>query len=137
MHALVPYLNFNGNCEEAMNFYAHALSGSVLFKQTFAEAPGDSFPAEVKDKILHMSISFGKNLVIMASDCPPGVTVSFGNNLNLSIDFESREEADKAFALLAEGGNIIMPLEDTFWGAYFGMLVDKFGINWMFNYDKA
>lgn len=133
MQAIIPYLNFNGNAAEALDFYAKALDGSVVSKQTFADAP---FPTEdnFKDKILHAVFVAGE-LSFMVSDCPPGVSVTNGSSVSLSINFSDEESVDKTFAAMAEGGVITIPLEKTFWGAKFGMLTDQFGINWMFNYD--
>ncbi|MEO6136443.1 MAG: VOC family protein [Ginsengibacter sp.] len=133
MEAIIPYLNFNGNASEALDFYATALNGSIDFKQTFGESPMDS-PAEYKDKVMHARFVAG-DLNFMVSDCPPGVTVNEGNNLSLSLNFADVNELNKTFDALKVGGKITMELQDTFWGARFGMLIDKFGFNWMFNHD--
>lgn len=133
MEAIIPYLNFNGNAAEALDFYAHALNGKIDFKQTFGESPMET-PEDYKNKIMHAKfISGGLNL--MVSDCPPGVKVSSGNSLSLSMNFNDVDEMNKVYAALSEGGKITMELQDTFWGARFGMLIDKFGFNWMFNHD--
>lgn len=134
MKAVQPYLNFNGDAEAAFNFYVEAIGGEILFIQRFSDAPQDQDMGADKNKILHLSATIN-GTTLMASDCPPGVSVSLGNNISLSLNMESAEELDIKFAKLAEGGKITMPVQDTFWGARFGMLVDKFGINWMFNYD--
>ena len=133
MEAIVPYLNFNGNAAEALAFYAKAFDGKTLFQQTFGESPMES-PAEFKDKIMPATFQAG-NLTFMVSDCMPDQPVSGGTNLSLSMHFKSVEDIDKTFEALSEGATITMPLQDTFWGAKFGMLTDKFGINWMFNHD--
>lgn len=131
MQAIVPYLNFNGNAAEALAFYRNALKGEVVFQQPFGEmAPDPSF----KEKIMHASFEAG-DLKFMVSDCPPGVAVHSGDQVSLSLNFESVEKLEKAFEALSAGGNITMPLQDTFWGARFGMTKDKFGVHWMFNYD--
>jgi len=134
MEAIVPYLNFNGNAAEALAFYAKALDGKILFQQTFGESPMPSTP-EMKDKIMHASFQADK-LMIMVSDCPPEHAVTNGSNISLSLNFTDVPSIDKTFAALAEGGKITMELQDTFWGARFGMVTDKFGMNWMFNHDK-
>jgi PhnB protein len=134
MEPIVPYLNFNGNSAEVMQFYANALGGQIMFQQTFGESPMES-PAEMKDKIMHASIQAGA-LTMMFSDCMPGMEAKEGNNISLSLNFTDVPSIDKTFAALAEGGKVTMELQDTFWGARFGMLTDKFGINWMFNHDK-
>ncbi len=135
MEAIVPYLNFNGNAAEALSFYANALGGKIMFQQTFGESPMESSEA-MKDKIMHGSMQAGA-LTIMVSDCPPEFTATSGSNISLSMNFTDSGLMDKTFASIAEGGKITMELQDTFWGARFGMLTDKFGINWMFNHDKA
>ena len=134
MEAIVPYLNFNGNAAEALAFYAKALDGKILFQQTFEESPMPSSP-EMKDKIMHATFQADK-LTIMVSDCPPEHAVTNGSNISLSLNFTDIPSIDKTFAALAEGGTVTMELQDTFWGARFGMVIDKFGMNWMFNHDK-
>lgn len=126
------YLNFNGNCRQAMEFYAKCL-GADLQVMPFSQGPMEVTP-ETKDKVLHARLSKGTQ-VIMASDCPPGIPLTMGNNFSISINCESREEVDKLFASLGEKGKVGMPAQDTFWGAYFGMITDQFGINWMFNFE--
>lgn len=133
MNGIVPYLNFNGNAEEAFNLYVEILGGEINFLQRFGDAP-HNMGADA-NKILHLSATINGSQ-LMASDCPPGVTVSGGDNLSLSLNFGSAPELDEKFnKLAAAGGKVTMPLEDTFWGARFGMLVDKYGISWMFNHD--
>lgn len=134
MEAIVPYLNFNGNAAEALAFYAKALDGKILHQQTFGESPVPHGP-EMKDKIMHAAFQADK-LTLMVSDCPPEMSVNAGSNISLSLNFTDEASIDKTFAALSEGSKITMPLQDTFWGAKFGMLTDPFGINWMFNYDK-
>lgn len=135
MDAIVPYLNFNGNAVDALAFYAKAFDGKVLFQQTFGESPmADQTPEELKTKIMHATFQAG-DLTFMASDCMPGQEVSSGTNTSLSLNFKSVADIDKTFAALSGGATVTMPLQDTFWGAKFGMLTDKFGINWMFNHD--
>lgn len=133
MEAITPYLNFNGNASEALQFYAKALNGNIDYKQTFGESPMET-PEDFKDKVMHAKFSAG-DLNIMVSDCPPGVKVNAGDNLSLSLNFNEVDELNKTFAALSEGGKITMELQDTFWGARFGMLIDKYGFNWMFNHD--
>jgi PhnB protein len=130
MKALQVYLNFDGNARDAMSFYRQALGGD-LFVQTFKEA-GAETPAEAGDRVMHARLHTGP-VTLMASDTMPGMPYQLGNNFALSIECESIPEAEKLFAALGEGGKATMPLQDTFWGARFGMLTDKFGIGWMFN----
>lgn len=135
MHAIVPYMTFNGNAKEALAFYKKAFDGKILFQQTFGESPMESRP-DYKDKIMHASFQAG-DLTFMVSDCMPDQPVAGGTNTSLSMHFDNVESIDRTFAALSEGATITMPLQDTFWGAKFGMLVDKYGINWMFNHDYA
>src|SRR5688572_6176489 len=135
MEAIVPYLSFNGNASEALAFYAKAFGGKIIFQQTFGESPMDKeVPGDVKNKIMHASFQAG-GLSFMVSDSMPGQAVSGGTNMSLSLNFKAVADIDKTFAALSDGAQITMPLQDTFWGAKFGMLTDKFGINWMFNHD--
>ncbi len=138
MATINPYLNFNGNTEEAFNFYKSVFGGEFMALMRWKEAPkAEKIPAGDRDKIMHVSLPIGKGNVLMATDtCESmGQTLTVGNNFYVCISAESKEEAEKLFSGLAAGGKIAMPLEDTFWGAYFGMLIDKFGIQWMVSYD--
>ena len=133
MEAIIPYLNFNGNAAEALAFYVKALDGEITQSQTFGGA-GMAEDDSMKDKILHALLEAGP-LKIMVSDCPPGTSVNSGDQVSLSLNFIELEGIEKTFAALADGGFITMPLQDTFWGARFGMTKDKFGVKWMFNHD--
>lgn len=134
MDPIVPYLLFNGNAKEAFDFYAKCLNGKIIQSSTFGEMPGDC-PEIMKDKIMHAVLEAG-HVRMMISDCPPDKASTAGSNISLSLNFSDSSLLDKTFAAFAEGGKITMELQDTFWGARFGMLTDKFGINWMFNHDK-
>jgi PhnB protein len=133
MEAIIPYLNFNGNASEALDFYSKALNGEVVFKQTYGESPVESAP-EDKGKIMHASFKAG-DLSFLVSDGTAANSITSGNNLSLSLNFTDVDELNNTFNALAEGGKITMELQDTFWGARFGMLTDKYGFNWMFNHD--
>jgi len=130
---LSPYLTFDGNCEEAMNFYAEALGGKLENLNYFEGSPME-VSADLNKKVMHVELHAGK-VYFMASDSvlEHGGPVIKGTNVTMSLNFDSVEEEKKIFDKLAKGGNVSMPLEDTFWGAHFGMLTDKFGIHWMFN----
>lgn len=134
MEAIIPYLNFNGNAKEALDFYATALNGTITQSSTFGSA-NMATEESMKDKILHAVFEAG-NLKFMVSDCPPGVRVSEGDQVSLSLNFNDVDLMEKTFADLADSGKITMPIQDTFWGAKFGMTKDKFGVHWMFNHDK-
>ncbi len=134
MKGFQPYLNFDGTCHEAMTFY-HQCLGGELYVQTFADAkvPG---PPGSESRVVHANIRKG-NAVLMASDTMPGHPSSTGTNVHVNVDCESRDELDKAVAGLSQGGTITMPPGEMFWGAYFAMLTDKYGIQWMFNFDQT
>jgi len=135
MIGVKPYLTFNGNCKEAINFYKDTLGGEILFSQTFGESPMKGHGGD--DLIMHTSIKIGDS-VIMASDSgSPEHAVNVGNNISLAVGSDDVAAADKMFNKLAEGGKVTMPMQETFWAERFGMLTDKFGINWMFNCEKA
>lgn len=139
MIKLNPYLNFNGNAEEAFNFYKSVFGGEFTSFQRFSDVPSDVPNPGIDEgsKIMHVSLSVGSN-VLMGSDVPSKFpSVAIGNNFSISLDTESREEADRYFKALSDGGQVTMPLEKTFWGAYFGMLTDKFGTQWMLNCETG
>ena len=133
-----PYLYFNGNCEEAFNFYKSVFGGEFFMVQRYSNTPdADKLPPGLKDKIMHISLPIGNNILMASDACEElGFTVKQGNNFYICVNPDSREEADKWFNALAEGGKVNMPIQDMFWGAYWGDLTDKFGIQWMINYDK-
>ena len=134
MPALNPYLNFNGNCEEALNFYKEAFDGEIIQLGRYGESPMKS-PEEIKDKIIHGRLQFG-DVLIMASDAMNKNGVNNGDNISLSIECDTNDQLEKVFTKMSDGGKITMPLQDQFWGAKFGMLTDKFGFHWMFNCEK-
>lgn len=134
------YLNFNGNCEDAFTFYKSVFGGDFNYMGRFNEMPpqeGYVMSEEDGSKIMHVSLPIGTS-ILMGSDTGGEWAPSYvqGNNFSVSVTAESKEEADRLFAGLAEGGNVTMALSETFWGDYFGMLVDKFGINWMMSFNK-
>ena len=134
------YLNFNGNCEEAFNFYKSVFGGDFGYLGRFGEMPESNdykVPEADKNKIMHVSLAIG-NSILMGSDTGEEYGKSFvqGNNFSVSVTAASKKEADELFAGLAAGGQVTMPMNDTFWGDYFGMLTDKFGINWMISFNE-
>ncbi|KGO78940.1 VOC family protein [Flavobacterium beibuense] len=137
MRAVNPYLNFNGNTEEAFNFYKSVFGGEFVTVMRFGETPGcESMPETEKNGIMHIALPLGSSL-LMGTDVPKSMEqVKFGTNSSITIDAESREEADRYFNGLAAGGKVGMPMDDMFWGAYYGMLTDKFGVQWMINFDS-
>ncbi|GAB3659993.1 VOC family protein [Echinicola sediminis] len=141
MTVINPYLTFLGNCEEAFNFYKSVFGGEFTYLGRFSEMPpqeGVTLSEEAKNKIMHVSLPIGPNTSLMGSDSGGdwGAQTIVGNNISVSITADSKEQADKFFNELSAGGQVTMPIADTFWGDYFGMLTDKFGINWMVSFNK-
>ena len=138
MVAINPYLNFMGKTEEAFNFYKAVVGGKFSSFQRFKDVPGGEKMAEAdQEKIMHVSLPIGNGNILMGTDAleSMGQSLIAGNNFYISITPGSEAEADEVFNKLAESGQITMPLDKAFWGAYFGMLTDQFGIQWMVNYD--
>ncbi|MEO8446768.1 MAG: VOC family protein [bacterium] len=138
MKTINPYLTFNGNAEDAFNFYKSVFGGELMIMR-FKDSPdSDKVKKEDGEKIMHISLPLNKLSVLMASDHTEsmGYKMKEGNNFSISISTESREETDKLFKALSDGAQVTMPLTDVFWGAYFGMLTDKFGIQWLLSFDK-
>ena len=138
------YLNFPGNTEEAFLFYRSVFKTEFLGHgiQRFSEVPANPNQPPIADSIkkmvLHVELPITAGHILMGTDAPKemGFTVTRGNNMHISIEPETREEAKRLFDQLSAGGKIDMPLEDMFWGAYFGSFTDKFGINWMINHQS-
>jgi PhnB protein len=138
MATMNPYLNFNGTTEEAFNFYKKVFGGEFTLLQRIRETPmAKQFPENEQDRVMHVSLPIGKGNVLMASDVleSMGQKLTPGNNYHISLATESEAETTKLFNALSAGGNVTMPLEKQFWGALFGMCIDKFGVSWMVNYD--
>lgn len=134
-----PYLNFAGNTEDAFKFYKSVFGGEFAVLQRFKDSPeAGRVPAPEKDKIMHVSLPVGEAATLMATDAleSMGHKLTVGNNIQLSIEAESKNEVDRLFKGLSSGGKVTMPLADTFWGSYFGMVTDKFGVQWMVSYTK-
>lgn len=133
---LNPYLLFNGQCEAAFKFYEKCLGGRVEVMTTYLGSPAEKqVPSEWRNKILHARLAVGDE-VLMASDAPPG-RFEEPKGFSVSLLVNSAAEADRIFQALAENGTVRMPIQQTFWAARFGMLVDRFGIPWMVNCEKA
>lgn len=132
MRSLNAYLFFAGNCREALEFYQHALNGKIDSLQTYGEgniAENDS----QKDLVMHADFRIGDVHMMAADSVRP---VESGTNISLNLNFETEDEQTEVFNKLAEGGKVTMQLEDTFWGARFGMITDKYGVQWMLNCEK-
>ena len=134
MKSLQVYLHFGGECREALDFYKEAIGGEIKSMQTYGEANMAEDESQ-KDRVLHSEFQ-ADEIFIMAADGMQGQTVKSGNNISLNISVDNEERQTEIFNKLSKGGKVTMPLEDTFWGARFGMLRDKFGINWMLNCEK-
>jgi len=135
---LNPYLNFDGNAEEAFRFY-QSVFGGELFIQKMSEAPGtENLPEHEKNYAMHVSLPIGDGQFLMASDCleSMGHRLHVGNNNYISVSAGSREEANRIFTGLSAGGEVEMPMEDMFWGDYFGSFKDKFGVCWMISFSN-
>jgi PhnB protein len=138
MTAINPWINFNGNAEEAFTFYKSVFGGEFTKIIRFKDISSDEFPVadNEAEKIMQIVLPIGKNILI-ANDVPEilGKTNENENRSKIAISVESREEADKLFNGLSAGGQIEMPILDTPWGSYFGMFRDKYGIEWMVDFD--
>lgn len=148
MRVVNPYLNFNGNTEEAFNHYKKVFGGEFAMLMRYKDVPegvemdgcidmaGEQTPKNEENYIMHIALPIG-NSIIMGSDVPARMEQAvFGSSVLLSFSAESRNEATRIYNELAEEGKAIMPMDDAFWGAYYGMLTDKFGIHWMVSYDE-
>lgn len=136
MATLNTYLNFNGNTEEAFNFYKSVFGGEFRTIQRFKDTPdAGKMPADIQDKIMHVALPIGGN-VLMGTDAvgPTMPPVTFGTNSSISIEAASEEEANNLFNGLSAGGKVGLPLQKMFWGALFGHFTDKFGVQWMVDY---
>ncbi len=132
-----PYLNFSGNCEEAFTFYRSVFGGELTDLSRYSELPPDTPPPESDaSKIMHVSLPIGEGQALMGSDRPDSMgPTTPGDNVQISVNPTDADEARRIFDQLAEGGQVTMPYERAFWGADFGMCIDKFGLQWMVNYD--
>ena len=142
MASINPHINLNGNAEEAFNFYKSVFGGEFPYIGRFKDMPPQegvpSLSKEMEDRIMHVSLPISKETVIMGSDTGGEWAPKFqqGNNFSISINTDSKEEADRLFNGLSAEGQVTMPLNNTFWSDYFGMFTDKFGINWMVSFNS-
>ncbi|MCX6323908.1 MAG: VOC family protein [Sphingobacteriales bacterium] len=138
MALINPHINFNGNAEEAFTFYQSVFGGAFVKVMRFKERSGSELPVAQKEaeKIMHIALPIGKN-ILMGNDVPEilGRVNEAENRSKIAISAETKEEADKLFNGLSAGGEIEMPMANSPWGSYFGMFRDKFGIEWMVDYD--
>jgi PhnB protein len=138
MALINPYINFNGNAEEAFNFYKSVFGGEFAKIMRFKDLSSAEFPVAEKEanKIMHIALPIGNN-ILMANDVPEhlGRVNENENRSKISVSAESRKEADRLFKGLSAGGVVEFPLSDSPWGSYFGMFRDKYGIEWMVDFD--
>lgn len=135
------YLTFNGNCLEAFNFYKSVFGGEFAYVGYYKDMPTDGgMPVSRADaeKIMHISLPFSQETMLMGSDTGGEWAASYvqGNNFSLSINTDSKESADRLFDSLSVGGKVILSMNKIFWGDYFGMFTDQFGINWMVSFNE-
>lgn len=130
---MTPYLTYNGNCREAMQFYCDRLGASLQMMMRIGDAPmADQIPADQHERIMHARIQLN-GLVLMASDAMSGFPFEGHKGFSLSLNPTEPAEAERLFAALADGGTVTMPLEKTFWARLFGTVTDRFGVPWMVN----
>jgi PhnB protein len=132
---VTPYLMFNGTAEKAIRLYEKALGAKTEHLQRFGEIPNSNPSPDSKDRIIHALLRLGENM-LMISDCQPADVVQTGDSVHVCVDFDDETDMKKKFDALAADGKVTVAVHDTFWGAKFGMLVDPFGVNWMFNCSK-
>jgi PhnB protein len=135
MPRLNPYLNFNGKCREAMTFYQQCLGGELVMQKVSESPMAAQLPSEAAASILHSTLT-SENVVLMGSDMI-GAGLVKGNNITLCLHCHDDEEIETFFTRLADGGKVITPLHQSFWGATYGELTDKFGMKWMLNYSRG
>lgn len=139
MPVINPYLLFNGTCEEAFEFYKAQFGGDFEAKMRMNDMDcGQPVPPEATNMIMHVALPIGNGNLLMGSDAPEGFgpPLVVGNNFSVSVSTDTKEEADRLFDGLSAGGSVTMPMSDAFWGSYFGMLADKFGVHWMISFDQ-
>jgi PhnB protein len=137
MTQINAYVGFNGKCQEAMNFYKETLGGELTLQTVESSPIAAQCPTAIQHQILHSTLMKDGVLLLMGTDMVSPAGYKPGNNVALSLNCSSEEEINTVFSRLSQEGQIVDPLKEQFWGAIFGVLTDKFGINWMLNYDKS
>jgi len=133
---LNAYLSFNGQCQEAFKVYESCLKGKITYQGKYGEAPGhENMPPEWRDRIMHVTLQVGDD-VLQGADAPPGAYQK-PQGFSVALQLKDAAEADHIFKTLEQGATVQMPLQETFWAARFGMLVDRFGTPWAINCEKA
>ena len=134
MLGVKPYISFTGNCSQAIDFYVDALGAEVLFTQTFGDSPMKGSAPD--DKVMHCTLKIGHTHLMACDNMCTENPLRIGNNVSLAVGADDARTAEAMFEKMSQGGTVVMPMQKTFWAERFGMLTDKFGINWMFNVDK-
>ena len=134
MDGIKPYITFTGNCEEALKFYSEMLGGTILFMQRYGESPMKGMGPD--EAIMHATLKIGDSVIMASDNCSKEHPTNVGNNISLAMGSSDISAAEAMFERMSDGANVIMPMQETYWAQRFGMLTDKFGINWMFNVDK-
>lgn len=134
MKRVQPYLTFRGECQEALNFYKDCFDAEIQNRETY-EGKDIDIPGNYRNKLQHAELK-GKGIHIMAYDASPDTPLNEGNQVQLSVDLDSKEETDALFKKLSEGGQVVTQLQETSWDAYYGRLRDKYGVYWMLNHQK-
>jgi PhnB protein len=134
MTQAIAYLGFNGNCAEAMRFYAEALNGRIEVMMSGADSPiADQMPKEFAHHILHARLALPGGGTLYGGDCPAHLPYEGIKGVSIAVDYATVDEAEHVFARLASGGQVTMPMQAAFWARRFGMVVDKFGTPWIVN----
>jgi len=138
MKNTTPYLHFDGQAEEAMTFYKTVFGGDFAIAQRYKDTPGgEKVSPGDKEKFIHITLRINDQMALMATDLLSTMgTVRVGNNVHICVHTDSEQETEKVFDKLSKGGQVFMPLNKTFWGAYFGMCADQFGVQWMIEYSQ-
>ncbi|WGK66024.1 VOC family protein [Croceiramulus getboli] len=133
MKYVQPYLTFRGNCQEALNFYQDCFDGKIINKETY-EGKEIDIPEHYRNKLQHAELK-GKGVHIMAYDAAPDTPLTEGNQVQLSVSIDSKEELENLFNKLSAGGHVDTQLQETSWNAYYGRVRDQFGVHWMLNHQ--
>jgi PhnB protein len=134
------YLHFDGQCEQAFKFYQSVFGGEFITAQRYKDMPGsDKMNAADQERMMHISLKLTSKTTLMGSDLPSGNDKNFtpGSNFHICLQADTEKEANKLFQVLSKDGKVEMPMNKTFWGAYFGMVADKFGVHWMINFQHS
>jgi len=133
-----PYLLFNGNCEHAFEFYQSIFGGEILNKVRYKDIPSEmEIPKSFENRIAYMSLPIGREIILMGSDSGMVGHVAVGTNVSLTLRLNDEDETKHLFKELSNGGNVTMKLQKTFWAELYGIVTDRFGVNWMVNYNSS